>query len=178
MKSTKLLTLATSICLLLGWPNLLIAQTDDCSDGFIVDRIVDEILIETDDYCFISNVTVLGNLTVRNAINVVVRKSEVSGSILISDSDWVMVFNNIVVDGNISVLRPIVSYIVENTVVRTGDERYIAMKGTRSDGEGLVLRNLVGEGTINCATDSGEVDDRVYAQANIATNIRCLGQGE
>jgi hypothetical protein len=172
----KFFFVALSACLLLGAPGHLIAQTVDCSKGFIIDETVDEILDETGNYCLISRVTVRGNLTLRNHLDVIVRNSRVEGNILITDSHDVGLFNNKIIDGNVSVLRARSSYIQENVIERTGKALFLAVKGTLDGGEGLVVDNLLGEGTINCVTDEGDLDDRVLAQDNVASNIQCIGQ--
>ena len=160
----KSLLVTLSVCLLLSARGHLIAQTVGCSNGFINGGTVDEILDETVTDCLISHVTVRGNLTIRNAQNVIVRGSRVEGNILITDSHDVALFNNKIIDGNVSVLRARASYIQENVIERTGKALFLAVKGTLDGGEGLVVDNLLGEGTINCVTDEGAIDDKVLAQ--------------
>ena len=174
MGSVKVTGISLVFVLLFVVTRPLIAQTADCSQGFIVDENLDEIYADTGGNCVIINTIVRGNLAVRNGTNVAIADTSVLGNILITDSRTVTLIDNEGTDGNISILRASESYLYENTVVSVAEPRWIAVRDTLPDGEGFLGDNWAAGGTIECETANNEIDDKVFARQNLAEEINCV----
>ncbi len=127
MKIRKLILSAATACFLMGSSNA--AMAIDCPLGFIANETVGEINVDTGRNCYISDVPVLGGVTIQNSGEVIIRNTRVFGSVRIEDSDDIGLFDNEVVDGDVEIIRPITAYITDNTLVRSGQRRSMVMRG-------------------------------------------------
>ena len=132
--------------------------------------------------CYISDVLVLGDIIIRNGLDVVIRNTRVFGSIQIVDSSNVGLFGNEVVNGDVLVIRPITAFIAENRLIKAGPMGMVIQEvgvnnidpdtGERL-GEALIFDNTVQRGVIQCI----DVGGLAFARSNIALAIiGCPGQ--
>jgi hypothetical protein len=159
------------------------AEPSNCQFGFIANETVDDINVDGQN-CYINDTLVLGDVTVRNGGEVVIRKSRVFGTVRIVDSSDIGFFDNVVVNGNVLVIRPITAYIANNALLRSGQgsERRMVIRGVgannetegeegEGEGEALIFENTVEEGTIRCRNNNGQA----FARGNIAESVTCPG---
>lgn len=167
--SYKMVIRAAAACLFLGGSNAAMAV--GCPLGFIANETVEVIDVNTGGNCLISNVLVLGSVTIRNGADVVIKDSRVFGHVKITNTKAnVSLFDNEVVDGNVIIDKTPVAYLFNNTLLRSGPRRIMTVQGVT--GEGLIFDNVVEEGTIRCKNNAGNV----IARSNIAASVECVGQ--
>ena len=85
-----------------------------CPDGYIQDTEVDQILLDGQS-CFITGVTVNGNVNIRNGENVIMTDTSVKGSVLIQQNRRAYVSRN-EITSNLTVIRNEAAVVILNTV--------------------------------------------------------------
>ena len=177
MKTQKLIVISAIVCLLVGASGVAMAEPSDCSLGYIANETVEGITVNTGGNCLISDVLVLGDISIRNGLDVVIRNTRVFGSVRIQDSLNVGLYDSEVVNGDVKVIRPITAYIVGNTLLRSGPQRRLVVRGVGVNaedgvGEALIFDNREEAGTIQCRANNGQA----FARSNIALSVTCPGQ--
>lgn len=166
METQRILVKAAAVCLLLGASSAAMAV--NCPVGIIVGKTVDEITVDGTN-CFISDVVVLGGITVSNGGELVVRETRVFGDVRIENTSDIGFFDNEIVDGNVIVDGARVVYVAGNILIRSGRPRRLVVRNNLSDGEGVIWNNIVEEGRIRCRNNNGVVG----ALNNIASSVQC-----
>ena len=85
-----------------------------CPDGYIQDTEVDEILLDGQS-CFITGVTVNGNVNIRNGENVIMTDNNVKGSVLVQQNRSAYIARNEIAS-NLAVIRNEAAVVILNTV--------------------------------------------------------------
>jgi hypothetical protein len=163
MKKLSKLVHAGAACLVLGASG--IAQADQCENGVIANKTVENIKVLEGKICVIYNVTVNRSINTEANTAVVIQNSFIARNINVGNAVSVAIMDSVVSEGNITVTESDTVAIINNELYRgnlvvTGN-RVVDVKRNRAESIICSDNNRTDSGLNHAGNGAGECSDNL-----------------